>query len=107
MPCHDSGPDYAEQRSLQARNDKLARVNCKIFEFLESLDDGTAESLILKDEEVAAWWREHKEFDRKRKAAEARARRAAEEETRLERIRIETMAQLTAEQIKALGIKIK
>lgn len=105
MPCRDGGPDDYFERSLQERNDKLARVNCKIFEFLESLDDGTAESLILKDKEVADWWREHKEIDRKRKAAEAKARRDAAEKERLEKIRLETLAQLTPDQKKALGIK--
>lgn len=105
MPCRDDRDDAWVIRDYAERNDKLARINCTLLRELETLDDGTVEAIILKDPEVGTWWREHKEFDRRRIAAEEKERKAAEEKARLLKIKEDLMRQLTSDQKKALGIK--
>lgn len=109
MPCRDymddirSGPD-PQVAELKARCDMLSRIACKALEHIEKSEDGL-EILVLKDPEIQEWWTAHKEADRK--AAEERARWAAaqREKKRLEKIKEETLATLTPDQIKALGLK--
>jgi hypothetical protein len=105
MPCRDDRDDAWVARDLSERNDKLARINCTLLRELEALNDGTIEAIILKDPEVGAWWHEHKEFDRKRKLAEEKARKAEAEKARLAKIKEDLMRQLSPDQKKALGIK--
>ena len=101
MPCYDGGrDDYndSEVRSLRARCDLLARVACRALTELE--DNGIADMLLLRDDETRDFWVKHKEFDAKRKAAEAEKRRKA-------KIKKEALAKLTPEEQEALGIKVK
>lgn len=109
MPCRDymddvrSGPD-PQVAELKARCDKLSRIACEALTHIEESADGL-EILVLRDPEIQEWWTAHKEADRK--AAEERARKAAaqKEKNRLEKIRKETLASLTPDQIRALGLK--
>lgn len=101
MPCYDGGRnDYndSEVRSLRARCDLLARVACRALTELE--DNGIADMLLLRDDETRDFWVKHKEFDAKRKAAEAEKRRKA-------KIKKEALAKLTPEEREALGITVK
>jgi hypothetical protein len=66
MPCSDQnwGPssldsDLRAIRELSQRNDKLARLLCYLC--------GKAEGKVQFTEELTQWWRDHKEFDEKRK----------------------------------------
>ena len=101
MPCYDgSGPSYSdntyEMRQMKERNDLLARVACRALTELE--DNGIADLLLLRDDETREFWIKHKEFDRKRKAAE-------EKKLRLEEVKKAALAKLTNEEREALGIK--
>lgn len=74
MPCRDYPSDDQWEASQQRdRADKLARMLCTLCGQLESAriwnDYGSTE--------IHEWWKEHKEQDRKRLAAEAK--RQAEE----------------------------
>lgn len=97
MPCmsYDDRSDYSE-REWKSKTDKLARIACKALEALEQ--DGRADLLLLKDDEVRVWWAAHKEADRK--AAEQRAEKA-----RRARVKKEALAKLSAEERAVLGIK--
>jgi hypothetical protein len=102
MPCYDGGgPSYsdntAELRQMKARIDLLARVACRALTELE--DNGIADFLLLRDDETREFWEKHKEFDRKRKAAEA-------EKLRLEEVKKAALAKLTDEEKAALGIDV-
>ena len=100
MPCYDgSGPSYSdtfEMQQMKARNDLLARVACRALTELE--DNGIADLLLLRDDETREFWIKHKEFDRKRKAAE-------EKKLRLEEVKKTALAKLSNEEREALGIK--
>ena len=101
MPCYDGGgPSYSdntdELRRMKARIDLLARVACRALTELE--DNGIADLLLLRDDETREFWEKHKEFDRKRRAAEA-------EKLRLEEVKKTALAKLTNEEREALGIK--
>ena len=101
MPCYDgSGPSYSdntyEMRQMKERNDLLACVACRALTELE--DNGIADFLLLRDDETREFWEKHKEFDRKRKAAEA-------EKLRLEELKKTALAKLSNEEREALGIK--
>ena len=102
MPCYDgSGPSYSdntyEMRQMKERNDLLARVACRALTELE--DNGIADLLLLRDDETREFWEKHKEFDRKRRAAEA-------EKLRLEEVKKAALAKLTDEEKAALGIDV-
>ena len=58
-----------------------------------------------KDREINEWWTAHKEADRKAAIEHERTRQKRMEKDRLDRIRKETIAQLSPDQKKALGIK--
>jgi len=101
MPCYDgSGPSYSdntyEMRQMKERNDLLARVACRALTELE--DNGIADMLLLRDDETREFWIKHKEFDRKRKAAE-------EKKLRLAELKKTALAKLSNEEREALGIK--
>jgi hypothetical protein len=81
---------------MKERNDLLARVACRALTELE--DNGIADLLLLRDDETREFWIKHKEFDRKRKAAE-------EKKLRLEELKKTALAKLTNEEREALGIK--
>jgi hypothetical protein len=81
---------------MKERNDLLARVACRALTELE--DNGIADLLLLRDDETREFWIKHKEFDRKRKAAE-------EKKLRLEELKKTALAKLSNEEREALGIK--
>jgi hypothetical protein len=83
-------------RKMKERNDLLARVACRALTELE--DNGIADLLLLRDDETREFWIKHKEFDRKRRAAE-------EKKLRLEEVKKAALAKLTNEEREALGIK--
>ncbi len=103
MPCRDYESDswgggYAENAKLKAQADKLARIACKAMDALA--ENGLEDFLVLKDDEVAAWWKEHKEADRKERE------RVIELERR-ERVRAEALAKLSSEERELLGLATK
>jgi hypothetical protein len=102
MPCYDGGgPSYSdntdELRRMNERIGLLARVACRALTELE--DNGIADFLLLRDDETREFWEKHKEFDRKRRAAEA-------EKLRLEEVKKAALAKLTDEEKAALGIDV-
>lgn len=109
MPCRDymddyrSGPD-PQVAELKERLDKLSRIACKALTHIEAAGDGL-EILVLKDPEIHEWWTAHKEADRKAQLEKARKEAERKEKARLRKIREETLASLTPDQIKALGVK--
>jgi hypothetical protein len=109
MPCRDYMDDaHSGVRSvvvdLKARCDMLSRIACAALTHIEEREDGL-EVLVLKYPEIQEWWTAHKEADRKVREEEARRRAAEEEARRLEKVKKETLAILTPDQIKALGLE--
>jgi hypothetical protein len=92
---YDDRPDYSD-REWKNKTDKLARIACKAM--TELVEQGKADFLILRDDEVRDWWEAHQEADRK--AREARERKAHDAQ-----VRKEALAKLTPEEKKILGIK--
>ena len=104
MPCRDYGSDQSVgYTDMKVRADMLARIACKAMQELET--NGIVDLLILKDDEVGAWWGQHKEADRleKERKANAQAEQARRIETK--RQRNDLIARLTPEERKLLGIK--
>lgn len=103
MPCRDYESDAwgnssstRETAKLKNQADKLARFACAAMDELEA--NGIAEVLLLKNDELRAWWVEHKEADRKEKA------RAAELQRR-EAVKQEALNKLSDEEKELLGLK--
>ena len=65
MPCRDYRDDE-DIRSNRKHRDMLARIACKAMTELEK--QGTAEFLLISDEEVRTWWEQHKIDDAKAQA---------------------------------------
>lgn len=107
MPCRDymddNGPDPQVQ-VLKDRLDTLSRIACKALEHIEQSGDGL-EILVLKDPEIAEWWKAHKEADRKAQEEAAEKRRKAAEKAAITRRKNEIKARLTPEELKILGVK--
>ena len=101
MPCMSYDTNWAndssnrEVRKLKAEADKLARIACKAMSALE--EEGKADFLMLKDDELRAWWKKHKEDDAREQA------RIAEKERR-ERVKAEALASLSDEAKELLGL---
>jgi hypothetical protein len=104
MPCNSYESDWArgsndgEVRRLKAVADRLARIACKAM--TELTEQGRADFLLLRDEEVSTWWTKHQEDDRKEREREA-ARKRKEE------IKNAALAKLSDEEKSALGIRTK
>jgi hypothetical protein len=102
MPCQsydnswDDGGDARKIRELKKQCDRLARIACKAMTELEKNE--VEDMLILKDDEVRTWWKQHKEDDAREQA------RLAEIE-RKERIKAEALASLSDEAKELLGLK--
>ena len=104
MPCRSYEDDYRsgsptdswQYKELKANNDKLARIACKAM--TELAEQGRAEFLVLRDDEVREWWHQHQEADRK-------AQEAKLEKQRLAKIKKDALKKLTDEEKKVLGIK--
>ena len=106
MPCRSYPEDFPEEMEKMTKEklDIVSRIACKALQHIEDSNDGL-EVLILKDPEIADWWSAHKEADRKAAQEHERTRIARLEKNRLEHIKQETLAQLSPDQKKALGIK--
>ena len=103
MPCRDyasdsysSPKDSWQFRERKERADMLARIACKAM--TELAEQGRAEFLVLRDDEVREWWHQHQEADRK-------AQEAKLEKQRLAKIKKDALKKLTDEEKKVLGIK--
>lgn len=103
MPCMSYDDDWRKQPSddrkikeLKAQADKLARIACKALGALEAMEK--EDFLLLKDDEVRAWWTEHKEADRK-------AREAEERKQALKAAKARALAKLSDEEKVLLGLK--
>lgn len=101
MPCQSYETSWADDSSnrevkkLKKEADKLARIACAALNELE--ENGIAEVLLLKNDELREWWAAHKEADRKERE------RVAEIE-RKERVRQEALDRLSAEEKELLGL---
>lgn len=101
MPCMSYDTNWAsssndrEIKILKQECDKLARIACKAM--TELVEQGKADFLVLRDDEVSTWWTKHQEDDRK-------AREAKEEKARRAKIKREALAKLSDEEKKILGI---
>lgn len=101
MPCRSYESDgysdnSAELKQLKAIADKLARIACKAMTELEK--NGVEDFLLLQDDELRNWWKQHKIDDAKAEAARKAKREAA-------KLRKEALAKLTDAEKKVLGIK--
>jgi hypothetical protein len=101
MPCQSYETSWANGSSdrkikdLKREADKLARIACAALNELE--ENGIAEVLLLKNDELREWWAAHKEADRKERD------RLAEIE-RKERVKAEALASLSDEAKELLGL---
>ena len=102
MPCMSYDTNWAnssndrEVKLLKKEADKLARIACKAM--TELVNQGKADFLVLKDDEVREWWDKHQEDDR-------RAQEAKRERDRRAQVKKDALAKLSAEERKILGIK--
>ena len=97
MPCRSyEDEDNHEVEKLRRQVDKLARIACKAMGALEK--EGKEDFLLLKDDEVRIWWKNHKIADAKAAAEKA-------ERVRVAKIKKEAMSKLSDEERKVLGIK--
>ena len=104
MPCLSYDTEWVNtnprrshtETALKTECDRLARIACKAMTLL--VEQGKADFLILRDDEVREWWEQHQEADRK-------AREEREKKDREAKIRKEALAKLTPEEKKILGIK--
>ncbi len=97
MPCSDGGwPGDAIVEHSQ-RADRLARMLCGVMTTLKAYHPVIVRELCAEDKELADWWKQHQEFDRRRierenaDKAKKQAKNAA-------------LAKLTPEERKALGL---
>lgn len=104
MPCQSYETSWANGSSdrkikdLKREADKLARIACAALNELE--ENGIAEVLLLKNDELREWWAAHKEADRKERD------RLAEIE-RKQRVKEEALARLSDEEKELLGLSKK
>jgi predicted transposase YdaD len=105
MPCqsYDSSWDRADDdrqkiKELKKQADMLARIACKALTELEKNE--VEDMLLLRDDEVRAWWQKHKEDDAREQARVAELERKA-------RIKEEALAKLSSEERELLGLAPK
>lgn len=103
MPCRDyesdrysSPTDSWQYQEMKDRADMLARIACKAM--TELVEQGRADFLVLRDDEVRAWWEKHQEADRKAREKEERKKQVA-------KTRREALKKLSDEEKIALGLK--
>jgi len=65
MPCRDYIPDEYHHMGLRDENDKLTNYLCTMCKAFDS------SNMPIPSNEVAEWWKKHKEEDRKKAEAEA------------------------------------
>ena len=100
MLCRDAGPDNywpIECPRCNERADKLTRVACDLARTIEANMGVIQDTTSALSKETRDWWREHKEADRRREEAEAKARR-------IRKVKQEALGKLTPEERKALGL---
>ena len=104
MPCRDfysdssSSSSDTEVKKLKVRADMLARIACKAMTELEK--NGIEDFLLLQDDELRNWWKQHKIDDEK-------AASAKKEKARLAKLKRDALSKLSDEEKKVLGIKVK
>ncbi len=105
MPCRDWDDTPAVNTRLEKENDKLTQFLGTVLSTLESENelDHFAELFDYKEggitrEELFAWWKAHKEEDRRRREQVRKAQEVAER-------RKVALAKLTTEERKLLGVK--
>jgi len=105
MPCYDyyPQPTYVDNPETKERLDLVTRLLCSLCKRIESQGHG-GDDLITMDAELAEWWEQHKELDRKREAKEHRIKKLAAEKKKLKSRREEILAGLSKEERKILGI---
>jgi ABC-type cobalamin/Fe3+-siderophores transport system ATPase subunit len=104
MPCRSYEDDYHtgpptdswQYKELKKINDRLARIACKAM--TELVEQGKADFLVIRDDEVREWWDKHQEADRK-------AKEQAAEKRRINKLKKEALAKLSDEEKAVLGIK--
>lgn len=102
MPCQsyddswDNGSSERKIRELKKQADMLARIACKALTELEKNE--VEDMLLLGDDEVRTWWKQHKEDDAREQARKAEAERK-------ERVKAEALASLSDEAKELLGLK--
>ena len=110
MPCRSYESDWVHEAARASRKtvevvalknecDRLARIACRAMDALEKL----GELDMIKDAESRAWYAKHKKADAERIAKETAEKAKKIEENKL---RKSALAKLTAEEIKAFGIKV-
>jgi|688.fasta_scaffold431791_2 hypothetical protein len=105
MPCKSYESEWAvhsdssEILLLKAEADRLARIACVAMDMLKKHDP----SLTGMNTEALAWYKTHTEADKKRIAAETKAKAKKAEVAKL---RKEALAKLTPEEIKVFGIEV-
>ena len=68
MPCRSDYPDIDYEAQNRKRElDKVTRLLCGLCKNVESQGGNVGDF----DSELAVWWKEHQEADRKREAKEA------------------------------------
>ncbi len=107
MPCLSYEDNWARSsydvRSSNANtkllesNDKLARIACNA---LTAMENGVPLAELLKNKEIAVWWRAHKMADTR--AQKEKAKAEAEKKAKAE-----ALAKLTPVEIEALGLNKK
>ncbi len=93
MPCQ-AGPSYESERLARREREALTRVACR---HMRMIDTGEIENDFLDDEDVMAWWAEHKARD----ASQARRLLERAEE---ERTRAAALAKLSPDERRVLGL---
>jgi uncharacterized membrane protein YkoI len=116
MPCQDYGSnswsdpkDSQEYARLKERADMLARIACNAMRELERQE--TQDFILLQNEELRAWWEQHKIDDAKAEADRIeRARREKEkkaEQAIKEEMKRQALAKLSVEERELLGLNKK
>lgn len=106
MPCQSYGDDpvYTDPSEKKLR-DRLARIACRALTHIEETDPAGLTAVVLRDQETADWWHEHKIADAKQKEKERAViekKRMIEERKAKKR---EILSRLSEEDRAILGMK--
>ena len=105
MPCRDYESDSHADGSrsptvlaIKRQADRLARVACAAMKAYEA---GTSLAELLKDKEVADWWKKHKAADEKEVL---KAAKDTEKKLALAKLKKEAASKLTDEELAVYGL---
>jgi hypothetical protein len=106
MPCRDYETDSyytgtsmsGSVKVLKIQADRLARIACTAMKAYEA---GTPISELLKDNEVASWWADHKKADEKERL---KAEKEKEKKDTASKLKRAVAAKLTDEELAAFGL---